>query len=128
MRRAEPPRAARWRLPHFLRHAREQIGFGPLFEAVAKALETVEKHAERIFERWRSTHGTARMEAMNRLFQAARARGMGYRNTATFITMIYLITAPLGDIEYPEPSISTPRTPFGCGCRLRAARRWRWHS
>ena len=40
----------------------------------------------------------ARMEAMNGLFQAARARARGYRNTETFITMIYLIAAPLGDI------------------------------
>jgi hypothetical protein len=32
----------------------------------------------------------------NGLFQAARARARGYRNTATFITMIYLIAAPLG--------------------------------
>ncbi|MBT4933189.1 MAG: hypothetical protein HOL66_06250, partial [Rhodospirillaceae bacterium] len=37
-------------------------------------------------------------EAMNGLFQAARARARGYRNTETFIIMIYLIAAPLGDI------------------------------
>ncbi|WP_139134771.1 transposase, partial [Magnetovibrio blakemorei] len=53
---------------------------------------------QRILERWRSTHSNARMEAMNGLFQAARARARGYRNTETFITMIYLIAAPLGDI------------------------------
>jgi transposase len=98
VRRAETLQAARWRLSHFLRHARAQIGDGPLFEAVGKALETVEKHAERILERWRSTHSNARMEAMNGLFQAARARARGYRNTETFITMIYLIAAPLGDL------------------------------
>ena len=39
-----------------------------------------------------------RMEAMNGLFQAARARARGYRNTETFITMIYLIAARLGDV------------------------------
>jgi len=98
VRRAETPYAARWRLSHFLRHAREQIGGGPLFEAVAKALETVEKHCERILERWTSTHSNARMEAMNGLFQAARARARGYRNPATFIAMIYLIAAPLGNL------------------------------
>ncbi len=38
------------------------------------------------------------MEAMNGLFQAARARARGYRNTETFITMIYLIAARLGDV------------------------------
>ena len=98
VRRAGTPRAARWRLSHFLRHAREQIGDGPLFEAVRRALETVEKHLGRILERWTSTHSNARMEAMNGLFQAARARARGYRNTATFITMIYLIAAPLGNL------------------------------
>lgn len=98
VRRAETSHAARWRLSHFLRHAREQIGGDPLFEAAAKALETVEKHRERILERWTSTHSNARMEAMNSLFQAARARARGYRNTATFITMIYLIAAPLGNL------------------------------
>ena len=98
VRRAETPHGARWPLSHFLRHAREQIGDGPLFEAVRKALETVETHRNRILERWASRHSNARLEAMNGLFQAARARARGYRNTATFITMIYLIAAPLGDL------------------------------
>jgi transposase len=96
--RAGTVQAARWRLSHFLRHARAQISGGSLFEAVDKALETVKKHAERILERWTSTYSNARMEAMNGLFQAARARARGYRSNATFITMIYLIAAPLGDI------------------------------
>jgi transposase len=96
VRRAETSDAASWRLSHFLRHAHQQIGHGPLLKAVAKALETVEKHRERILQRWTSTHSNARIEAMNGLFQAARARARGYRNTATFITMIYLIAAPLG--------------------------------
>jgi hypothetical protein len=30
------------------------------------------------------------------LFQAARARARGYRNSDTFATIIYLIAAPLG--------------------------------
>ncbi len=76
----------------------EQIGDDPLFEAVRKALATVKKHPKRILERWTSIHSNARMEAMNGLFQAARARARGYRNTETFITMIYLIAAPLGDM------------------------------
>jgi len=60
--------------------------------------QRAEKHQKRILERWTSTHSNARMEAMNGLFQAARARARGYRNTETFIIMIYLIAAPLGDI------------------------------
>ena len=98
VRQAETPHAARWRLSHFLRHAREQIADGPLFESVRKALETVEKHWRRILQRWTSTHSNARLEAMNGLFQAARARARGYRNEATFIIVIYLIAAPLGSL------------------------------
>ena len=98
VRRARAPHAARWRLSHFLRHAHEQIGDDPLLEADRKALETVKKHPKRILERWTSTHSNARIEAMNGLFQAARARARGHRNTETFITMIYLIAAPPGDM------------------------------
>lgn len=98
VRRAESPRAARWRLSHFLRHAHQRIGDDAPFEAVRGALKTVEKHQKRILERWTSAHSNARLEAMNGLFQAARARARGYRNTATFITMIYLIAAPLGNL------------------------------
>jgi len=32
------------------------------------------------------------------LFQAARARARGYRNVNTFITMIYLLAAPIEDV------------------------------
>jgi hypothetical protein len=35
---------------------------------------------------------------LNGTFQAARARARGYRNTATFVTIIYLLAAPLPDI------------------------------
>jgi transposase len=38
------------------------------------------------------------MEALNGIFKAARARARGYRNVQTFISMIYLIAAPLGEI------------------------------
>ena len=95
VRQAETPNAARWRLTHFLRHATAQIGDSPMFEAVRKALDTVKKHQSRILERWTTSRSNARMEALNGLFQAARARARGYRNTATFILMIYLIAAPL---------------------------------
>ncbi len=65
---------------------------------VGTALPTFEKHLDRILQRWTSTHNNARMEGLNGLFQAARARARGYRNTATFITMIHLIAAPLGNL------------------------------
>jgi len=98
VRAAESRQAARWRITHFLRHAREMIADNPLFEQLRKAVETVDKHQERILERWTSTYSNARLEALNGIFKAARARARGYRNTATFITMIYLIAAPLGNL------------------------------
>jgi hypothetical protein len=39
-----------------------------------------------------------RLEGLNGLFQAARARARGYRSITTFTTIIYLIAAPLGDL------------------------------
>ncbi len=98
VRAAKTKQGARWRLSHFLRHARERIGENPVFEKLRKAVDTVEKHQDRILERWTSTHNNARMEALNGIFKAARARARGYRNVQTFITMIYLIAAPLGNL------------------------------
>jgi transposase len=95
VRQAETPQAARWRLTHFLRHARDIIGDNTLLKPVLGALATLEKHAERILARWTSGHSTARLEGLNGLFQAARARARGYRNTTTFAAIIYLIAAPI---------------------------------
>jgi transposase len=95
---AETVQAARWRLSYFVRYAREKVALGPLLAPVLTAIETVEKHSERILQRWTSTHSNARMEAFNGIFKAARTRARGYRNVQTFITMIYLIAAPLGDL------------------------------
>src|SRR3546814_12739255 len=79
-------------------YAREKVTSGPLLAPVLTAIETVEKQKDRILQRWASTYSNARMEALNGIFKAARARARGYRNTNTFISMIYLIAAQLGDI------------------------------
>ena len=97
IRRAETSQAARWRSTNFLKYASELITDELLLAPVAKALRTFKKHLERILFRWRSWHTNARLEGLNGLFQAARARARGYRNVANFITMIYLIAAPIGD-------------------------------
>ena len=68
------------------------------YDPVRDALQTVRRHAARIIRRWNSGHSNARLEALNGLFQAARARARGYRNTATFACIIYLIGAPIGDL------------------------------
>jgi transposase len=98
IRKAEGIQAARWRITHFLRHASQLLADDPILAPVRKALASFEKHLERILRRWTSTHSNARLEGLNGLFQAARARARGYRNTTTFATMIYLIAAPLGDL------------------------------
>lgn len=96
VRKAASRHAARWRLTHFLRHARAIIGTNPILKPMQKALTTLARHSRRILERWTSSHSTARLESLNGLFQAARSRARGYRNTTTFATMIYLIAAPIG--------------------------------
>jgi len=98
IRLAKTPRAARWRITRFIGYARELIGESTLLEPVRKALETLEKHAERVVRRWTSTYTNAHMEGLNSLFQAARARARGYRNNRTFMTMIYMIASPAGSI------------------------------
>ena len=70
----------------------------PLLDPVRKAIATVETHSKRILQRWSSSHSNARLEGLNGLFQAARARARGYRNITTFATIIYLLAAPLGDL------------------------------
>jgi transposase len=98
IRHAETPQAARWRITRFINH----IGLGleptTLLDPVRRALGTVATHVERIIQRWKSSHSNARLEGLNGIFQAARARARGYRNTATYITIIYLLAAPLTDI------------------------------
>lgn len=98
VREADTRQAARWRATHFLKAARELIKNKELLKPIEKALDTFEGHLERILRRWESLLSNARLEGLNGLFQAARARARGYRNDANFITMIYLIGAPIAAI------------------------------
>jgi transposase len=93
--RAESRQAAKWRITHFLKHATEYTADCPLLEPVRNALASFERHMPRILHRWHSLHTNARLEGFNCLFQAARARARGYRNVKNFITMVYLIAAPI---------------------------------
>lgn len=65
-----------------------------LLAPVRKALRTVEKHREAILARV-SEHSDACIEAPNGIFQAAKVRARGYRNDEYFISIIYLLTAPV---------------------------------
>jgi len=97
-RQAKTVRAARWRITRFINYAKGMIGDSSLLEPVAKALETLGRNAERVVRRWTSTYTNARLEGLNSLFQAARARARGYRNNDTFIAMIYMIASPADSI------------------------------
>jgi transposase len=98
IRQADSPQAARWRITRFINHIGLGLDPGPLLDPVRRALNTFASHVERIVQRWTSSHSNARLEGLNGIFQAARARARGYRNTATFVTIIYLLAAPLPDI------------------------------
>jgi len=78
----------------FIRYARSLMDVGDIFEPMRKAVATLERHAERVVWRWTSTYKNARMEGLNSLFQAARARARGYRTNKNFIMMIYMIASP----------------------------------
>lgn len=92
---ADTQRRAKWRISCFLRMATKMIEGCQYMEPMKKALETFKRHREEIVNRWDSLLTNARLEGLNSLFQAVRARARGYRNAATFITMIYLIAAPI---------------------------------
>ena len=84
-----------WRISWFLRYAHKLAGDADLLSPVRKALRTMEKYRKAILARWVSEHSNARIEALNGIFQAAKVRARGYRNDETFITIIYLLTAPI---------------------------------
>ncbi|CAO0823836.1 hypothetical protein DFAR_3960009 [Desulfarculales bacterium] len=58
----------------------------------------LEEHAHLILSRWASNHSNARLEGLNGIFQAAKARVRGYRNVFIFMTIIYFMTAPLEEL------------------------------
>lgn len=84
VRRAETSHAARWRATNFLNYAWEKVQGEPLLSSVRIALKTFKKHLDRILYRWSSWHTNARLEGLNGLFQAARARARGYRKCLEF--------------------------------------------
>ena len=105
VRQATSTQAARWRLSHFLKHIGSRLDEADaILDPVRDAVETVRRHGERIVRRWNSGYSNARLEALNGLFQAARARARGYRTTATYACVIYLIGAPIADLFNLAPS------------------------
>ncbi|MGO8962385.1 MAG: ISL3 family transposase [Mycobacterium sp.] len=99
VRKADTTQAARWRLSRFLNHISGRLTEADsILDPVRDAVQTVRRHAARIIRRWASGYSNARLEALNGLFQAARARARGYRSAATFACIIYLIGAPITEL------------------------------
>ena len=98
IRLATSKRAAKYRITRFCNYAKELIGDSELLEPMTKALATLRNHAEQVAQRWTSTYTNARLEGLNSLFQAARARARGYRSDDNFMAMIYLIASPVGSM------------------------------
>jgi transposase len=106
VRNADTTQAARWRLSRFLNHISARLREADsVLDPVREAVETVRRHLARIIRRWVSGYSNARLEALNGLFQAARARARGYRSAATFACIIYLIGAPITELLGDTSSI-----------------------
>ena len=101
VRQAETRQAAKWRATRFFTFAEELAGESDLLKPMLKALNTFHEHLPRILRRWESLLSNARLEGFNSLFQAARSRARGYRKVKTFITVIYLIGAPIKELLAP---------------------------
>lgn len=98
VRKASSLQGAKWRLTNFVNVALTLVANVDLLKPVGKALKTVVKHRQAILARWASGHSNARIEALNGIFQAAQCRARGYRNDDTFISIIYLLAAPIQNL------------------------------
>ena len=98
VRKATTLRGAMWRLTWFVNTATSMVDGIDTLKPVHKALQTVTKYSKAILARWQTGHGNARLEALNGIFQAAKCRARGYRNDKTFISIIYLLAAPIHSI------------------------------
>jgi transposase len=75
-----------------------------VLEAMARAAQTLRTHAAGILNYFRRHLTSGVIEAVNGLAQAARARARGYRNPATFKTIIYLLA---GRLRFDLPNLAT---------------------
>lgn len=79
-------------------------GTPSILEPMRKAAQTIRENRRGILNYYRRRLTSAVIEGFNSLVQAARARARGYRNSATFQTMIYLIG---GRLRFNLPGLTT---------------------
>ncbi len=65
IRGAKTLQGAKWRIRRFINYSRELIKDQDLLEPMAKALDSLEKHGDKVVERWRSGKTSARLEGLN---------------------------------------------------------------
>ena len=80
-------------------------------EPMKRVAATLKNHWQGILNAFDSRLSNGRVEAINSLIQAAKARARGYRTTRHLITMAYLIAGKLTDL---------PTSPYNTTCRGRA--------
>ncbi|CAO0822917.1 hypothetical protein DFAR_3370015 [Desulfarculales bacterium] len=79
IKKATSVRATQWRITHVTHHALKCIAPDTKTLAPAlKALMILEEHAHLILTSWASNHYNARLERLNGILQATRARVRGY--------------------------------------------------
>ena len=64
-------------------------------EPIIKAAKTINRHKEGVINWASSKISNGILEGFNSIFQAAKAKARGYKNTETIKTVIYLLTAKL---------------------------------
>ena len=89
---------------------------------VRKALSTLATHAERVVRRWTSTYTNARLEGLNGLFQAARARArVGVHDEDEVEEPFYLpenlyVIGTMNTLEQRLEDVRTPMDVAVIGC------------
>ena len=74
-----------------------------LLAPMARVAKTIREHARGILNYFRKGMTSGVIEGFNSYVQAARARARGYRNPATFTTMIYLLG---GRLKFNLPGLA----------------------
>ncbi len=98
VRRATTIRGAKWRLTTILNVARSLTADIDLLKPVRKALRTVEKHREAICARWIRATTTPESKHSTGYSRWLNAGPRGYRNDDSFISIIYLLAAPIQNL------------------------------
>ncbi len=88
--------------------ARDMVKGEKILAPVRRALNTIEKHRESNESRWISEHSSARIEALNGIFQTAKARTRRFRQD----DHQYDLPCGFTGARYPEIHMKRRRAAF----------------